>query len=80
MQGCGYVGKFKICGVLGVEHFGMKSDGFCLTLLLRALSTANGGAMSGKGSLFRWTAIADASVSQTVQAAILSDFGCARFD
>jgi hypothetical protein len=37
MQACGYKGEYKICGVLGVEHFGKKTDGFCITVLLQAL-------------------------------------------
>ena len=77
MQACGYKGKFKICGVLGVEHFGKKSDGFCLTLLLQALSELGG---TGKGSSHQWTAITDAPSAHSLQKAVFSNFGCASFD
>ena len=80
MQACGYVGKFKVCGVLGVEHFGKQSDGFCLTLLLQAQSKPGKGSASGKGSLFRWTAVIDTAIAQRLQDTCLIDFGCAVFD
>ena len=78
MQACGYKGEYKICGVLGAEHFGKKSDGFCITLLLQALSTEIDG--TGKGSSYQWTAIADASTAHTLQNAALRNLGCAWFD
>ena len=74
------MGKFKICGVLGVEHFGKQSDGFCLTLLLQALSKPDERSASGKGSLFQWTAVTDATIAQRLHESILNDFGCAMFD
>ena len=61
MQVCGYKGEYKICGVLGVEHFGKKSDGFCITVLLQALSTELGKTGEGYAGLtYRWTAVTDA--------------------
>ena len=77
MQACGYKGEYKICGVLGVEHFGKKTDGFCITVLLQALSMELGG--SGKGS-FQWTPVTDPSTAHHLQEAALNDFGCAWFD
>ena len=71
------MGKFKICGVLGVEHCGKQSDGFCLTLLLQA---PDEGSASGKGSSFQWTVITDATTAQRLRDVILNYFGCAMFD
>ena len=78
MQVCGYKGEYKICGVLGVEHFGKKSDGFCITVLLQALSTELG--KTGKGSPYQWTAVTDAPTAHILRNAVSSDFGCAWFD
>ena len=78
MQACGYKGEYKICGVLGAEHFGKKSDGFCITLLLQALSADLG--KSGKGSPYQWTPVTDAPTAQHLQEATLNNFGCAWFD
>ena len=80
VQACGYVGKFKICGVLSAEHFGKQSDGFCLSLLLKAMSKPADGVPSGKGSLFEWTTITDAPLAQSLKDAVFNQFGCARFD
>lgn len=65
-----------------MEHFGKKSDGFCLTLLLQALSKIDtkGRTASGKGSSFHWTAVTDGQTAETLRNAVLSDFGCAWFD
>ena len=78
MQACGYKGEYKICGVLGAEHFGKKSDGFCITLLLQALSSELG--KSGKGSSYQWTVVSDAQTAHSLQEATLRNFGCAWFD
>ena len=64
--------------MLGVEHFGKKSDGFCITLLLQALSTELG--KTGKGSTHQWTAVTDAQTAHSLQKAVFSNFGCAWFD
>ena len=77
MQACGYKGEYKICGVLGVEHFGKKTDGFCITVLLQALSMDLGKA--GKGS-FQWTPVTVPSTAHSLQEAALNSFGCAWFD
>ena len=76
------MGEYKICGVLGVEHFGKQSDGFCLTLVLHALAKVDtkGGTVSGKGSSFQWTPITDDETAQRLQDAVFADFGCALFD
>lgn len=78
MQACGYEGEYKICGVLSAEHFGKKSDGFCITLLLQALSSGLG--RSGKGSPYQWTAVTEAATAHNLQNAISNDFGCPWFD
>ena len=71
------MGESKVCGVLGVEHFGKQSDGFCLTLLLQAQAK---GSSSGKGSSFQWTSLTDTMIAQRLQDTILGDFRCAWFD
>ena len=63
--------------MLGVEHFGKKSDGFCITLLLQTLSTELG--RTGKGSSYQWTAVTDASTALSLKNAVLTNFGCAKF-
>ena len=70
--------KFQICGELDVEHFGKKSDGFCLTLLLQALSTEL--AETGKGSSHQWTVVTDTWTANGLQNAVLNNFGCIWFD
>ena len=74
---CGYKGDFKVCGVLGVEHFGRKSDGFCITLLVQTPSTELG--KTGKGSSYHWTAVTDASTALCLKNAVMTDFGCSKF-
>jgi hypothetical protein len=78
MQACGYKGEYKICGVLGVEHFGKKTDGFCVTLLLQTLSKDLG--KTGKGSSYQWTPVTDPSSAHHLQEATFNSFGCAWFD
>ena len=75
---CGYKGEYKICGVLGVEHFGKKTDGFCITLLVKAESTELG--KTGKGSSYQWTAVTDAPVALSLKNAVLTTFGCSIYD
>ena len=66
--------------MLSAEHFGKQSDGFCLTLLLKAMSKLTEGDPSGKGSLFQWMAITDAPIAQSLKQAVLNEFDCACFD
>jgi hypothetical protein len=75
IQACGYKGEFKVRGVLGVEHFGKKADGFCITLLLQALSKELG--KTGKGSSYQWT---DAPTALGLKNAVLTDFGSSIFE
>ena len=77
-QACGYKGNFEVCGVLGVEHFGKKADGFCITLLVQALSTELG--KTGKGSSYHWTAVTDAPTALGLKNAVLTEFGCSKFE
>ena len=70
-QACGYKGEYKIRGVLGVEHFGKKADGFCITLLVQVESIK-----TGKGSSHQWTAVTDAPIALGLKN---SDFGCSVF-
>ena len=61
-----------------MEHFGKKSDGFSITLLLQVLSTELG--KTGIGSPYHWTAVSDPLTAHSLQTAVVSDFGCAWFD
>ena len=75
MQACGYTGKFNTCGVLGVEHYGKQSDGFCLTVVLQALSQE-----LEKRSPYQWIVVTETQTARTLKKAIYSDLGCARLD
>jgi hypothetical protein len=78
IQTCGYKGEFEVRGVLGVEHFGKKADGFCITVLLQALSKEL--VTTGKGSSYQWTAVSDAPTALGLKNAVLTDFGSSIFD
>ena len=77
-QACGYNGGFEVCGVLGVEHFGKKTDGFCITLLVKAESMELG--KTGKGSSYQRTAVTDAPTALSLKNAALTDFGCSVYE
>lgn len=77
-QACGYQENFKVCGVLGVEHFGKKADGFCMTVLVQAESMELG--KTGKGSSYQWTAVTDAPTALSLKNAVLTEFGCSKFE
>ena len=77
-QACSYKGEYKICGVLGVEHFGKKTDGFCITLLVKAESMELG--KTGKGSSYQWTAVTDAPTALSLKNAVVTNFGCSIYE
>lgn len=77
-QACGYKGNFQVRGVLGVEHFGKKADGFCITLLVQAESAELG--RTGKGSSYQWTAVTDAPTALRLKNAVVTEFGCSMFE
>lgn len=63
--------------MLGVEHFGKESDGFCITLLLEASSAEL--SRTGKGSPYQWTLVADTTMALRLKNALVASFGCAKF-
>lgn len=61
--------------MLGVEHCGKASDGFCLTVVLQALSLT-----LSKDAQYQWTVVTDDQIVQALKKAVYSDLGCAKLD
>ena len=51
------------------------SDGFCLTLVLQALSQE-----LDKDSPYKWTTVIDVQVAQVLKKAIHDNLGCAKIN
>ena len=62
--------------MLGVEHCGKVADGYCLSLVIQALTQDP----LDKESRYQWTNVTDTHIAQTLKKAVYGDFGCVKLD